>query len=170
MKLTIQKKLKKWIQIQSHISRILSTSTLYGFFIRYQGYEFPPSLESWLNSLWPWCSELPQISHQISSNSDVNKLLHSVQTRIFSSHWQLSMIITPGSLVGLRDMGSQQKPKKLSYDVGIEGFLIWHSNWGQKFRLLGRSILSRTEFQQPGQLPEVITPKPLISSGHENNR
>jgi hypothetical protein len=33
----------------------------------------------------------------------------------------------------------------------------------------GCSILSRTEFQQPGQIQKVISPKPLVISGCEDN-
>jgi hypothetical protein len=64
---------------------------------------------------------------------DLPKSVHSLQTRIFSSHWQLSEIITPQSLVRLRHMGNRWKAEKDRYEVGIQYFLIWHSKWGQKF-------------------------------------
>jgi hypothetical protein len=68
---------------------------------------------------------------QLSPNPEVDWLLHSVQTGISSIHRQLPMVITPLSLVKSRQTGSRQKSEKVGYDVGIEGFLRWHLNWGQ---------------------------------------
>jgi hypothetical protein len=59
-------------------------------------------------------------------NFNLLKSLHSVQTCISSSHRQISEIVTPQSLVGLRHMSNCQKAEKVSYDVGIEGFLRCH--------------------------------------------
>jgi hypothetical protein len=36
--------------------------------------------------------------------------------------------MTPESVVGLRHMGNRRKAEKVSYDVGIEGFLRFHLN------------------------------------------
>jgi hypothetical protein len=33
-------------------------------------------------------------------------------------------------------MGSGWKDEKVGYNVGIEVFLRWHSNWGQKIKFL----------------------------------
>jgi hypothetical protein len=98
-------------------------------------------------------------------NFDLPKSLHSVQTRVPSSHRQLSDIIIPQSLVRLRHMGNRQKAEKVSYDVGMEGFLILHSNWDQKFRFL-RILLSVQNriFSSLVNVQNCITPKPFIIS------
>jgi hypothetical protein len=83
-------------------------------------------------------------------NFDLPKSIHSVQTRNSSSHWQLSEIITPQSLVRLRHIGNRRKAEKVSYDVGSKGFLILQLNWGQMFKFSECPILSRIKFQQPG--------------------
>jgi hypothetical protein len=82
--------------------------------------------------------------------------LHPVHNRISSSHRQLSEIITPESLVGLRCMGSRQKAEKVSWDVAIEGFLRWYLNWVQNRRFLimlksahNRILAARFNFQNP---------------------
>jgi hypothetical protein len=69
-------------------------------------------------------------------NFKLLKSLYSVLNRISSSHQRLPEIVNPESLVGLRHMGSRRKAEKVGYDVGIEGLLIWYSNWGQKFIFL----------------------------------
>jgi hypothetical protein len=120
----------------SHISRILSTLTLHRSFVRYQSSEFPPYLESLYNSLHLWYSKLHQISLQLSPNSEIDKLLPLVQTRISSSQRQLSTIKTLGSLVRLSHLSNRQKVEKVRYNVGIEGFLRWHLDWGQKSSFL----------------------------------
>jgi hypothetical protein len=134
--LETKRNLKKSIPIQSHISRIPSTSTLNSSFVRYRSSEFPPSLESLWNFLWLWYSGFPSISLRLSPNSEVAKPFPSIQTKISSSHQQISTIITSESLVGLRHMGSRQKSEKVSYNIGIQCFLRFHPNWGQKLRIL----------------------------------
>jgi hypothetical protein len=59
-------------------------------------------------------------------------------------------------------MGICQKAEKVGYNVGIEGFRYGIQIGVKSSDSLGRSILPRTEFQQPRQLPKVITPNPLI--------
>jgi flagellar biosynthesis protein FliP len=46
------------------------------------------------------------------------------------------MIITLELLVRLRHMSNHRKVEKVNYNVGIEGFLICHLNWGQKSSFL----------------------------------
>jgi hypothetical protein len=110
-------------------------------------------------------------------NIDLPKSVHSVQTRISSSHWQVSEIITPQSLVGLRHMGNRRKAEKYSYEVSTERYDIqsrisWYDiqSGVKSSDFSERSVLSRTEFQQPSQIPKVITPKLLTVSEHANNR
>jgi hypothetical protein len=42
--------------------------------------------------------------------------------------------------------------------------------WVKSSDISGCLVLYRTEFQQPGSASKTITPKPLIISGHANNR
>jgi hypothetical protein len=88
-----------------------------------------------------------------------------------SSHRQLSEIITPQSLVGLRNMGGRQKAEKVSYDVGITGFLRLQLNWGSNVQISPDAQFGPEQnFSSPVQLRKVITPKPLIVSGRADNR
>jgi hypothetical protein len=150
------------------ISRILSTSRLHGSFIQFQSSEFPPSLESLWNALWPWSSELPPCF----------KWAQILKSRSYSIRFKpefpaatdnFSTVITPESLIGLRHMGSRQEAEKVSYDVGIEGFLRWLLNWGQNRRFLIMFNFTQNRTSAADQLPKVITPKLLILSCCTNN-
>jgi hypothetical protein len=131
-----QKKLKNSILIRSPILIILSNSTLHSSFIQYRDSEFPLSLRILWNSLWLRYSEFLQILLSLSSNFEVDKLCHSVQIRISSSHLQISETITAELLARFWCMSNCRKFEKVSYNVGIESFLILYWIWGQKFRFL----------------------------------
>jgi hypothetical protein len=63
----------------------------------------------------------------------------------------------------------RRKYEKVSYNVHIEGFLILHSNWGQKFRFLTMLNFIHNRVLATRLIWKTITPKPLIVSGHANN-
>jgi hypothetical protein len=62
------------------------------------------------------------------------------------------------------------KVEKVNYKFGIGSFLILYFDWTQKLKFSDCSNLIRIEFQQPGQLQKVITPKPLVVLRCANNR
>jgi hypothetical protein len=98
--------------------------------------EFNHLLEILESYLPLWYFEFPQFSHRFRLKPQISQVARSVQKLEFHRHPQFSEIIAPESLVGLRVMGIHQKDEKDFYDVGIEGFLRLHWNWGQKFRFL----------------------------------
>jgi hypothetical protein len=59
---------------------------------------------------------------ELDLNYKLVRLARSAQKLQFQRHPKLSEIITSGSLVGLRLMGSRWKAKKVSYYIGVEGF------------------------------------------------
>jgi hypothetical protein len=73
---------------------------------------------------------------ELDLNYKLVRKTRSTQKLKFQRHPQLSEIITPESLVGLKLMGSCQKYVKVFYNIGVEGFLTLHSNWSQTFRYL----------------------------------
>jgi hypothetical protein len=89
-------------------------------------------------------------------------LLKFVHSRCFT------ITITFVPLNRIRHVRMHLKSDKFSYNVSIEGLLRLHSNWVKSSDLSVGSILSRTEFHQPGQFSKIITPKPLIISGRSN--
>jgi hypothetical protein len=62
----------------------------------------------------------PEILHQLSLNSKVNKLPHLVQIRISSSYWQLSEVITPQLLIVSRYVNNCWKSEKPLYIFYVE--------------------------------------------------
>jgi hypothetical protein len=67
-------------------------------------------------------------------------------------------------------MGNRQKLEKFIYDVGIEGFLRLHSNWGEKSRFLKMLNFDQNRISAARSNLKIITPKPLIVSGRANIR
>jgi hypothetical protein len=73
-------------------------------------------------------------------------------------------------IIGIVHTNSRRKVEKVSYDVGMEGFLGLHSNWDQKFRFLRtlHSVQNRI-CSSLANVQNCITLKPFIISGHVNN-
>jgi hypothetical protein len=117
-----KKKLKKSISIWSHILRILSTLTLHGPFVRYWNSEFAPSLENSWNSLWFFYSELPHTLLSLSSNSEVDKSLSSVQIEISNNTPWFSEIITPELFVVYRCVNTRWKGIEVIYNSCVVCF------------------------------------------------
>jgi hypothetical protein len=68
-------------------------------------------------------------------------------------------------------MSGRQKAEKVSYDVGITGFLRLQLNWGSNVQISPDAQFGPEQnFSSPVQIRKVITPKPLIVSGRADNR
>jgi hypothetical protein len=66
-------------------------------------------------------------------------------------------------------MGSRWKAEKVFYNIGVEGSWDYIRIGVKHSDISGCAILSRKEFQQPGKIWKVITPKPFTVSRYVNN-
>jgi hypothetical protein len=167
--LKIKRNLKKSTPIQSHILRILPTSTLHGPFVRYWNSEFSLSLESLCNSLWLQYSEFPPDLASIKLKFQSQEIMSFGQIEIFSNHRQLSETITPELLVWLWHLSNRQKVEMLATILVLK-VPRYYIRFGVKSTYFaGYPILFRTEFQHPCWLQKVITSKPFIIPRCANN-
>jgi hypothetical protein len=117
------------------ISRKTLISNSTNLLIPPRNIEFKYLSESLGSSLWLGFQSFLSFHFEDGQNFELLKSLHSVQKQISISHWQLSEIVTPESLVGLRHMGNRWKFEKVIYDVGIQVFLRLHSKLGSNIQI-----------------------------------
>jgi hypothetical protein len=135
-----------WLNLKIY-QKLPSTSNSHKFFFLIQNLEF--------NHFYI----LSFLSFHLEKDSNLKlvRSVRSVQELKFQRHRQLSNIITPESLVGLRHVSNRRKDEKVIYDVGIECFLILHLNWSQKSRF--PSMLNYVQNRIPAARPTLKSHK-----------
>jgi hypothetical protein len=103
----------------------------------------------------------------------VRSLYEIVYVFIFRLSFALSccvlIIVTFVLLNQIRSVRRCRKGEKLRYNIGIEEFLRWYSDRGQKSIFLRMLNSAQNRISAAGQILKIITSKPLIGLGHANN-